>query len=81
MTEVAQHTMHTHMYPYLSVSSPVEIYFKKLTDIIMEASKSRICEVGGQAVWRPREERIFQLESRGHLQAELFLRGGQSFSS
>ena len=68
------------MYPYLSISNPVEIYFKKLAEVIMEASKSRICEVG-QAGWRPREERIFQLESRGYLQAEFFPRGGQSFSS
>ena len=41
--------MHTHMYASLSISNPVEIFFKKLTDIIMEASKSKIYEVGRQA--------------------------------
>lgn len=28
------------MYPYLSISNPVEIYFKKLAEVIMEAGAS-----------------------------------------
>lgn len=58
-----------------------ESYFKELAYIVMEAGECEVCRVG-LAGWRPKEELVLQLESKGHLRAEFLLLGeGQHFCS
>lgn len=44
-------------------------YFKAMAHAIVQAEKSRLCQVGGR--WRPREELMLQLESKSSPGAQL----------